>query len=421
MSELANVAAEREIICGTLSARGAEQDQLLSGLRPEDFYLPAHESIWWTMQAMHSGGELIDFITIMSGLAKHGYQDLQKHIIELADLGTVAVQAAAYTSGVYDLAVRRRLAAMGTRVVQLAGDAEGSPAELVSVAQTELEAAYKPAEQARTHVSDILPDLLAELRDPTPPQGIAWPYMDADRLLKPMSAGQFVIVAGRPGMGKSVALSDIARHAVLKQHKSAVVFSLEMRAEEYLKRILAAETGIRLTYINEKRLDERQWDALDTAARRLADAPLHIIDKPECTIADVRGRIRELKADIVCMDYLQLGTFNPKVQRREGLEEFSRGLKIAANQFGIPIVAAAQLNRGAQDQKRPRISDLRESGALEQDADVITLLHREDYFERESPRAGELDYIIGKQRNGPTGEFVLSHQLHYTRFSDMAN
>lgn len=419
---LANVDAEKGIICGFLYATPEQQHDLLRRLAPNDFHTPAHEDIWSTMQVMAAQGRVIDAITIITGLAQHGYQRHQALMPDLVSLGTVAVQALAYAGDVKDLATRRRLVAAGARVQQSAESAEVSPAGLVAAAQAELEDAWRPLETVKTHAADHLEPLLEDLRDKTPPLGVSWPYADAHYLLKPLKAGQFVVIGGRPGVGKSVALADIARHAALKERKTTVVFSLEMSSQEYLQRIISAESGIKLTTLQEKSFEHGQWERVEQAASIIGNSPLHIIDDPSCTLADIRARAKELHADLVAVDYLQIATVNPKLERRIALEEFSRGLKVLAKQQQIPVVTAAQLNRSAaQSEHPPRLSDLRETGAIEQDADVVILLDRPDYQNKEHQRAGEVDYVIAKHRNGPTGTITLTHHLHVSRFADMAH
>lgn len=419
---LSNLDAEKGIICGFLHAKPPLQHELLRTLAPDDFYSPAHEDVWATLHAMAAEGRVIDPITVWTGLAQQGFQKHQALLPELVSLGTADVQASAYAQDVKDLASRRRISSTGVRVQQLAESPETSPAALVAIAQSELESAWRPLETIKTHVADHLEPLLEALHDQTPPDGLDWPYRDAHNILKPLKAGQFVVIGGRPGIGKSVALSDIARHASLKQRKTTVVFSLEMSSQEYLQRILAAEAGVRLTALQEKTLTEHQWQRIDQVSERIRQAPLHIIDDPSCTLADIRARTKEMKAEIIAVDYIQIATLNPKLERRIALEEFSRGLKVLAKQQEIPVVTAAQLNRGAaQADHAPRLSDLRETGAIEQDADIVVLLDRPDYYEKEHPRAGELDYIIAKHRNGPTGTITLTHHLHYSRFADMAH
>ncbi len=420
MNDLHNPSAEAGVICAALHSPKT-LNHLSRTLTPDDFYVPAHEAIWDTARNMLNQGQLVDPVTIMSGLAKYGLQRYQHTLADIVTLGTVDVQAGAYATEIRDLAVRRRLSATGVRIQQLASTPEESPKSLAALALTELESAYRPIEHHITHVGDMMDGFLNDLEDTTAPQGLSWPYVDAGRVCKPLAPGQFWIIAGRPAMGKSVALADIARHAAIRQHKTVVVFSLEMRALEYLRRIVAAEAKVPLDKLQSKQLTEAEWLRIADATNLIRESPLHIVDDPECTIADVRAKIKDLRADLVCLDYIQLGTFNQKIPRREGLEAFSRGLKIAANEFGIPIITAAQLNRGSLQEKRPKMSDLRESGALEQDADGIILLHREDYENPECQRAGEIDLIVAKQRSGPTGVITLVHQFHYARFKDLAN
>lgn len=420
---LANHEAEAGIICGVLHGRPEEQDRILKALTPRDFHTPAHEDIWGTLKAMQAEGRVIDGITVMSGLAKHGHQQHQALIPDIMTMGTPAVSALAYAKDVKDLAVRRSLQAMGTRVQQLAEAPDATPAELAAIAQQELDAAYTAEEETKTHAQDHVTAVLSDLEDPTPPQGIQWPYRDAQQILAPMQGGQYIVIGARPAVGKSVALADIARDAAIRQRKTVVIFSLEMSSQEYTRRMIAAEAGVRFKNMQNKTLTPQDWDKITPAAERIAQAPLHIIDDVSCTTADIRSRVRELKADLIILDYIQIGTMDPADKdRRQALEKYSRSLKIIAKSFNIPLCTAAQLNRNAASPDTPpRMSDLRETGALEQDADIIILLHRPDQEQPEHQRAGEVDYIVAKHRNGPTGIITLAAQLHYTRFTNLAH
>lgn len=420
---IANPEQEAGIICGVLHGRPDEQDRILKVLNPADFYKPAHEAIWGTLKAMQAEGQPIDPLTLMSGLAKRGLQQHQALMPEITSLGTATVSAEAYARDVRDLAQRRALQVMGQRIAQLSDSDEITPAELASEAQAHLDAAYTPEEGTKTHAQDHINAVLSDLEDPTPPQGIEWPYRDAQRILPPMQGGQYIIIGARPAVGKSVALADIARDAAIRQRKTAVIFSLEMSSEEYTRRIIAAEGTVRFKTLQDKTMTDQDWDKIRAAAERIAQSPMHIIDDVSCSIADIRARVSELKPEIIVLDYVQIATTDPKAQeRRLALEAYSRALKIVAKQARIPLVTAAQLNRtSANAQQAPRMSELRETGALEQDADIIILLHRPDQEEKETPRAGEVDYIVAKHRNGPTGTITLAAQLHYTRFTNLAH
>lgn len=235
-------------------------------------------------------------------------------------------------------------------------------------------------------------------------------------------------MAARPGVGKSTTIVDWARHAAIENQLPTVMFSLEMGKREITKRILAAEAGVPLKAILGHTLSADQWTALGRHINRLHSAPLTVVEAPGCTVGQIRARLRGMmrKAPVrlVIVDYWQIMTSQGRKadSRQQELGEISRALKLLAMDFGVPIVLAAQLNRLTEHRadKRPLLSDIRESGDLEQDADIAILIHRPDMYEEDSPRAGEADLIVAKQRNGPQGVAAVAVQGHYVRFVDMA-
>jgi replicative DNA helicase len=238
-----------------------------------------------------------------------------------------------------------------------------------------------------------------------------------------------VIIAGRPAMGKSTLALDFARAASIKHGRQVMFFSLEMSREELDDRILSAEARVGLHHLRSGNVTDEDWTRI---ARRVPDvsaAPLFIDDTPGQTLASIKAKCRRHQQrhglDLVVIDYLQLlgtGTSRRHENRQQEVSELSRGIKLLAKELGVPVVILAQLNRGPEQRqdKRPVLSDLRESGSLEQDADVVILVHREDAYERESPRSGEVDLMVVKHRNGPLAEITVAAQLHYSRFVDMA-
>lgn len=248
--------------------------------------------------------------------------------------------------------------------------------------------------------------------------GISWPYRDADKTLNPLTPGQLVIAAGRPGAGKSVLCVDVARHAALTQGKTVVLHSMEMGRAEIMLRIIAAEARVNLSSLQSKDLTEEQWARIEGVSHRLRDADLHIIDEQRVTLDSLRATIDNHDPDLVVIDHLQLVTLDAKADRRQALEEFTRGLKLTAKAAGIPILTAAQLGRGPEMRQdhTPMLSDLRETGSLENDADTVLLLHRPDAHGAEPSRAGEADLIVAQQHDGPVGTVRLVHQFHYSRF-----
>ncbi|SCK18527.1 replicative DNA helicase [Streptomyces sp. AmelKG-D3] len=259
--------------------------------------------------------------------------------------------------------------------------------------------------------------------------GVPTGFTDLDSLTLGLQPGQLILIAGRPAMGKSTLGLDIARAASLKHKLFTAFFSLEMSRKELHMRLLSAEGSVGLHHIRSGVLTDDSWERMARAKARIDAGNLLLDDSPELTVLSIRTKARRLKQrgklDLVVIDYLQLlqygGGRRPESRQQE-VSDISRELKLMAKELEVPVIALSQLNRGPEQRtdKKPQVSDLRESGSLEQDADVVILLHREDQYEKESPRAGEADLIVGKHRNGPTAIITTAFQGHYSRFVDMA-
>jgi replicative DNA helicase len=259
-------------------------------------------------------------------------------------------------------------------------------------------------------------------------RGVPTGIRDLDELTNGLQAGQMVVIAARPGVGKSTLGLDIARSAAIKHQMATVVFSLEMSKHEITMRLLSAEAKVPLHHMRSGSLSDEDWSKLARRMGEVADAPLYIDDSPNMTMMEIRAKARRLKQrndlKLVVIDYLQLMTSGKKVEsRQQEVSEFSRSLKLLAKELEVPVIAMSQLNRGSEQRqdKKPMLSDLRESGSIEQDSDMVMLIHREDMYEKESPRAGEADIMLVKHRNGPTANVTVAFQGHYSRFVDMAN
>jgi replicative DNA helicase len=257
--------------------------------------------------------------------------------------------------------------------------------------------------------------------------GVPTGFTDLDALTNGLHPGQLIILAARPAIGKSTLGVDIARTASIKHGLTSVIFSLEMSRNEIVMRLLSAEAQVPLHHMRAGTMSDADWAKLAGKMGVVSEAPLFIDDSPNMTLMEIRAKCRRLKQRhdlrLVVVDYLQLMTSGKKVEsRQQEVSEFSRSLKLLAKELEVPVIAISQLNRGPEQRtdKRPMLSDLRESGSLEQDADMVVLLHREDAYERESPRAGEADFIVAKHRNGPTATVTVAFQGHYSRFVDMA-
>jgi replicative DNA helicase len=280
-------------------------------------------------------------------------------------------------------------------------------------------------------LSDIMPGALDEIEAIGSRgggiTGVPTGFADLDALTNGLHAGQMIVIAARPAIGKSTLALDFARAAAVKNGLATVLFSLEMSRNEVTMRLLSAESRVSLQTMRTGQMGDDDWARLARRMSEVVDAPLFVDDSPNMSMMEIRSKCRRLKQrhdlKMVIIDYLQLMSSPRRVEnRQQEVSEMSRSLKLLAKEIEVPVIAISQLNRGPEQRtdKRPLLSDLRESGSIEQDSDVVILLHREDYYEHESPRAGEADLIVAKHRNGPTATVTVAFQGHYSRFVDMA-
>ncbi|HKA98841.1 MAG TPA: replicative DNA helicase [Streptosporangiaceae bacterium] len=429
-----DLAAEQCVLGGMLMSKDAISD-VMEVIRPADHYRPAHQLVHEAILELYGRGEPADPVTISDLLAKRG---------ELARVGggaylhtliasvPTAANAGYYARIVRERAILRRLVEVGTRIVQLGYAGDGDADELVDRAQAEI---YGVTERRVTEdflpLSEIMPGALDEIEAIGSRggvmTGVPTGFADLDALTNGLHAGQMVVIAARPAIGKSTLALDLARAAAVRHRLTTVLFSLEMSRNEITMRLLSAEARVPLHAMRTGQMGEEDWTRLARRMSEVVDAPLFIDDSPNMSMVEIRSKCRRLKQRhdlrMVIVDYLQLMSSPRRVEnRQQEVSEMSRSLKLLSKEIDVPVVAISQLNRGPEQRndKRPLLSDLRESGSIEQDSDVVILLHREDAYERESPRAGEADMIIAKHRNGPTATVTVAFQGHYSRFVDMA-
>lgn len=426
--------AEMAVLGGMLMSKDAigEVSQMIE---VTDFYQPKHQTIYESIINLFSASQPVDAVLVANELLKHG--DLDKvggvdYLHSLVASVPTAANATYYAEIVHQRAILRNVIAAGTKIAQLGYSAEGSQAEdVVNLAQSEVyEMSVGRVRQDYTAIGPVVHDALDQidqLQQGLVNKGVPTGFRDIDDLTQGLQPGQMVVVAGRPAMGKSTLGIDFARSAALHHHLTTIVFSLEMSKVELAQRIISAETDIPLGAL--RRADEitsDRWATLNNFWSKLDDAPLFIDDSPNMSLMEIRAKCRRLKQTndlkLVVIDYLQLMSSGKQVEsRQQEVSEFSRALKLLAKELELPVVALSQLNRNSETRNdhKPQISDLRESGSIEQDADVIFLVHRPDVYDKED-RPGEADIIMAKHRNGPTATFQLGFQGQYSRFSDMA-
>ncbi|HTJ40014.1 MAG TPA: replicative DNA helicase [Dactylosporangium sp.] len=433
-----DVAAEQSVLGGMLLSKDAVAD-VVEILKTHDFYKPAHSIIFDAILDLYGRGEPADAVTVAATLTDSG--NIAKiggapYLHTLMTTVPTAANASYYARIVAERAVLRRVIEAGTRIVQLgygsAGQGGRDVDDVVDLAQ---QAIYDVTEK---RVSEDFA-VLAEMLQPTLDEieavgaqggmmtGVPTGFSDLDRLLNGLHAGQLIIVAGRPGLGKSTAAMDFSRAASVKHNMASAIFSLEMSKVEIVMRLLSAEARVPLHVLRSGQLSDDDWTKLARRMGEISEAPLFVDDTPNMNLMEIRAKARRLKQrhdlKLIVVDYLQLMTSPKRTEsRQQEVADLSRGLKLLAKEVECPVVAVSQLNRGPEQRtdKRPQLSDLRESGSIEQDADVVILLHRDDYYDKESPRAGEADFIVAKHRNGPTDTVTVAAQLHLSRFIDMA-
>jgi replicative DNA helicase len=429
-----DIAAEQCVLGGMMLSKDAISD-VLEVIKPADHYRPAHQIVHETILDLYSRGEPADAVTVAAELTKKG--DIGKvggapYLHTLIASVPTAANAGYYARIVRERAILRRLVEVGTRIVQLGYAGDGDADELVDLAQAEV---YGVTERRVSDdylpLSEIMPGALVEIeaigtRGGTM-TGVPTGFADLDALTNGLHAGQMIVIAARPALGKSTLALDLARAASIKHGLTSVMFSLEMSRNEITMRLLAAEARVALHSMRTGQMSDDDWTRLARRMSEVANAPLFIDDSPNMSMMEIRAKCRRLKQQhdlrLVIVDYLQLMTSPKRVEnRQQEVSDLSRSLKLLAKELNVPVIAVAQLNRGPEQRtdKRPMLSDLRESGSIEQDSDVVILLHREDAYERESPRAGEADFIVAKHRNGPTTTVTVAFQGHYSRFVDMA-
>ena len=400
---------------------------IIEELIPDDFYRPAHQLIYRAILDLFSDNKDVDPVIVAGRLDRN--HDLERvggapYLHTLISSVPTAANARYYAEIVAEKAVLRRLVDAGTRVVQLGYEGtEGAEVDVVvDMAQQEVFAiAQRNVTEDYAILADILQPTMDELDELSThgglARGIPTGFIDLDNLTNGLHGGQMIIVAARPGVGKSTLALDFMRSCSIKHNKASVIFSLEMSKSEIVMRLLSAETEIRLSDMRAGRMSDEAWAKLANRVGQISEAPLFIDDSANLTMMEIRSKARRLKQkhdlQMIVVDYLQLMSSGKRVEsRQQEVSEFSRQLKLLAKELDVPLVAISQLNRGPESRtdKRPQLADLRESGSL----------YRPDSQDKDDERAGEADIILAKHRGGPIDTVQVAHQLHYSKFVDMA-
>jgi replicative DNA helicase len=406
-------------------------------LRPEHFFREQHALVFGAMVDLHNNDRKIDHLTVAEWLRAEGrLEDVggPAAIEELAGWVPAAGHARDYGRIVRDTAQMRALLTASYEIQASVLSREAPARELVERAeQSMLEVAHDDRQKKMRTIADILHEETDKLHRlsvlKTALNGTPSGFKDLDEKTGGFQPGNLVIIAARPSMGKSALVANIAENAVLAGHAVAL-FSLEMSESELAQRFVASQARIKGEELRRGKVAEHRWPKILEACQRLADAPLFIDDSSDTGVLEIRAKARRLHHQVegglglVIVDYLQLMRHEGRVESRvEQVGQISRGLKGLARELGVPVIALSQLSRAVEQRggdKKPVLSDLRESGAIEQDADLVMFIYREEYYDKESERQGEADIIVAKHRNGPVGDVVLSFQKEYPKFMNYA-
>jgi len=426
-----NVEAE-EAVLGALLIDPEALFRVASFLRPEDFYVQENGWIYQAILALHERREPVDFVTLRNELEARGQLGEvggAAYIAQLIDAVPTAIHVEAYGRIVEEAAIRRRLIGAAGDIAQLAYREEQEINEvmdraeqaLFSISQRRITRDLAPIQDVIRQYYDRI-EYLYDHRDE--PLGVPTGFVDLDRLLGGLQRSDLIIVAARPGMGKTSLCLSFARNAA-RLGKHVAIFSLEMSAEQVVQRLISAETGIDAQRLRLGHLEEDEWPLFVHATGVLSELPIFIDDTPSISALQLRTKARRIHAehglDLVLVDYLQLMVGDVRVENRvQEVSYISRMLKGLARELSVPLVAASQLSRAVEQRtnKRPVLSDLRESGSLEQDADVVMFIYREEMYKPETERQHIADILVSKHRNGPTGRVQLFFRQQLAQFLD---
>ena len=435
-----SINSEQSILGGLMIDNNA-LDSIVDIIQPDDFYRRDHKIIYEHIAAMIQRGRPADSLTVAESLRDAGLDTDTGGFAYLAELVNNTPSAAnirRYAEIVHDKSVLRQLISAGDHMVTCALQPEGretaqilDEAERIVLAINERNSrgqrGFQPMATLVREVSEKIIDLYQNQQG-SEVTGVPTGYPNLDRELAGLQRGDLIIIAGRPSMGKTSFAINIAENVGVRQELPVAVFSLEMGGDQLAQRLISSVANIDAQKLRKAQLEDEEWNAFSKAVHRLENKPIYIDDTPALSPLELRARTRRLKAEsgvgLVMVDYLQLMRGSKRTDSREQeISEISRSLKGLAKEMDIPVVALSQLNRKLEERtdKRPLLSDLRESGAIEQDADVIMFIYRDEVYHKQpdNPHKGSAEIIIGKQRNGPIGTATLAYLGSYTAFEDL--
>lgn len=427
-----NLEAEQAVLGAMLISPDAVAEGSES-LEPDDFYSTAHQIIFRAMRDLYESGQPVDVITTSASLqGQDGALERVGGVEYLANLAAAmptALHIEHYAKIVREKALMRRIIQTATEIASTGYAAENDAGDLLSDAERKiLDLSQSRRVRDFTHIADVLESAFERIEQLYANEGkltgVPTGYSELDRMTSGFQNSDLIIVAARPSVGKTAFALNIAQNVAVRAALPVAIFSLEMSKDQLVQRMICAEGYLDGHKLRTGALDDDDWPKLSMAVSALSNAPIFIDDSPGITVPEMRSKLRRLKAQhglgFVVIDYLQLihGRKSAGENRQQEISEISRTLKQLARELSVPIVALAQLSRSVEQRqdKRPMLSDIRESGSIEQDADIVAFLYRDDYYDPESTKKNIVEVLIAKQRNGPTGTVELVFLKNYNKF-----
>ena len=427
-----NIEAEQAV----LGAIFLEQDALVTAteiITPRDFYRPAHQRIYQVMVEIGERGEPVDLVTVTAELDNRKQLEDVGGVTYLTDLANAVPTAANieyYCRIIEQKGVLRQLIRTATKIVTDGYNQSEDLGNLLSDAEKNImQISQKRTRGGFQHIKNVLMDAYERIETLSSSKGdvtgLPTGYPDLDKMTSGLQKSDLIILAARPSVGKTAFALNVAQNVAARAGKVVAIFSLEMAAAQLVMRMICAEGNIDAGKIRSGYLDDDDWRKLTMSIGTLSKAPIFIDDTPGITMSDIRSKCRRLAAEqgeigLVLIDYLQLisGRAGGGDNRQQEVSEISRSLKLMARELHCPVIALSQLSRSVEQRqdKRPMLSDIRESGSIEQDADIVAFLYREDYYDKETEEKNVIEVIIGKQRSGPTGTVKLAFLKEYNKF-----
>jgi len=424
-----NIEAEQAVLGAIL----LESDAFITAneiLLPEYFYRPQHQQIYSAMVELNQRNEAIDLVTLTNELEHKKILDEVGGVTYLTDLASIVPTAANieyYARIVEEKALLRRLIKVATQIVSDGYIGEGDVREIIQEAEAKIMQISRQKASGFTLIKDVLMELIEQIEilhhNKGEVTGVPTGYPDLDHLTSGFQPSDLIIVAARPSVGKTAFALNLAQNVSTRFAKPVAIFSLEMSAIQLVQRMLSAEGNLDGHKLRTGMLDEEDWQRLTMATATLAEAEIFIDDTPGISVQEIRSRLRRLKMEhdlsLVVIDYLQLIQGRGRSDnRQQEISEISRQLKNIARELKVPIIALSQLSRAVEQRqdKRPMLSDIRESGSIEQDADIVAFLYRDDYYNPETEKQNIIEVIIAKHRNGPVGKVELVFLKNFNKF-----